>query len=165
MTSFHDRVLTRAWMTCAVLALIGTAVIYFRYTPALALSFLLGAVVAIVNLRWLEYSVAQIMDVFEVSGATARSLAEQKPAEVAVGDVVQVPDLEAVPEPRLVKKRPRTWHKLVLRYVFLGGVAYAILIGRFVSVGAFLAGLFLPVVALMLEAVYEAYAAFKSQDL
>lgn len=157
-----DRALHRALLSCCVLALLGTAFAYFRYTPATALSFLLGAVVAIINLRWLEHSVSQIMDVFEVSGAQARAAAETNtnPAPATPPD----PTADPAPEPRLVKHRPRTWPKLVLRYVFLGAIAYAILKGRFLSFQPFLVGLFLPILALVLEAGYEAIHAFQHPD-
>ena len=165
-SSFHDRALSRALMTCCILALLGTALAYFRYTPAIALSFLLGAVVAIVNLRWLEYSVSQIMDVFDATGAQARTAAEaeQNPEPPLATATPRDPDSDPPnpPEPRLVKHRPRTWPKMVLRYVFLGAIAYAILRGRFVSTGPFLAGLFLPILALVLEGAYEAYHSFKT---
>ncbi|MBV9670237.1 MAG: hypothetical protein JOZ43_04705, partial [Acidobacteriales bacterium] len=119
--------------------------------------FFLGAVVAIVNLRWLEYSVSQIMDAFEVTGAQARAAAEEQRAEKKDGAAEVVQE-----EKVLVKKRPRSWPKLVLRYAFLGAIAYVILRSRFVSIGPFLAGLFLPILALMLEGAYEAYAAFRA---
>ena len=161
-SSFHDRALSRALMTCCILALLGTAFAYFRYTPAIALSFLLGAVVAIVNLRWLEYSVSQIMDVFESSGEQARAAAEASTPPETPALPEQMTADDPAPEPRLVKQRPRTWPKMVLRYVFLGAIAYAILRGRFVSIGPFLAGLFLPILALVLEGAYEAYHSFKT---
>ena len=157
MTASPERVLTRAWIVCTVLAFAGAGLFWYRTNAANALSFFLGAVVAIVNLRWLEYSVSQIMDAFEVTGAQARAAAETEPKAGKDGAAEAVQEEEV-----LVKKRPRSWPKLVLRYAFLGAIAYVILRSRFVSIGPFLAGLFLPILALMLEGAYEAYAAFRA---
>jgi hypothetical protein len=125
--SFSDRILTRVWMISAVLSLLAAIALWIRFNAAFALSFLLGAIVAIVNLRWLEGSVRRMLD-----------------ADLSSG------------------KRLRIWPKMLLRYLFLAAIAYVIFKGYFVSVSALLAGLFVPIIALMLEAAYEAYVAFKS---
>ena len=106
------------------------------------------------------------MDVFDATGAQARTTAETEqhgqPSLASANPLDPDADPPVAPEPRLVKQRPRTWPKMVLRYVFLGAIAYAILRGRFVSIGPFLAGLFLPILALVLEGAYEAYHSFKT---
>ena len=125
--SFSDRILVRVWMISAGLSLIAAVALWIRFNAAFALSFLLGAIVAIINLRWLEGSVRRMLEADFSSG-----------------------------------KRLRIWPKMLLRYLFLGAIAYVIFKGYFVSVSALLAGLFVPIIALMLEAAYEAYVAFKS---
>ncbi|HLW88547.1 MAG TPA: ATP synthase subunit I [Terriglobales bacterium] len=51
--------------------------------------------------------------------------------------------------------------RFLLRYLLVGIVAYAIFKGSFYAFRGFLAGLCLPVAAVLSEAVYEAYAAFR----
>jgi ATP synthase I subunit len=51
--------------------------------------------------------------------------------------------------------------RFLLRYVLVGIVAYAIFKGSFYAFRGFLAGLCLPVAAILSEAAYEAYAAFR----
>jgi hypothetical protein len=51
--------------------------------------------------------------------------------------------------------------RFLLRYVLVGIVAYAIFKGSFYAFRGFLAGLCLPVAAILSEAAYEAYAAFQ----
>ncbi len=50
--------------------------------------------------------------------------------------------------------------RFLLRYLLVGIVAYAIFKGSFYAFRGFLAGLCLPVAAILSEAAYEAYAAF-----
>jgi hypothetical protein len=49
----------------------------------------------------------------------------------------------------------------LLRYFLLAAAAYVIFMGSDASLYAFLAGLFLPVAAMMLEAVYEGWVALR----
>jgi hypothetical protein len=51
--------------------------------------------------------------------------------------------------------------RFLLRYLLVGIVAYAIFKGSFHAFRGFLAGLCLPVAAILSEAAYEAYAAFR----
>jgi ATP synthase I chain len=124
---FSERILTRIWMVSAVLCLLAALWMWVHMDVFHAASFLLGGVVAILNLRWLEYSVRRMLDA-DAGRAKAR----------------------------------RLWPKMVARYAFLGAIAYVIFKGYLLSVSAFLAGLFVPVAALMLEAVYELVAALRS---
>lgn len=125
--SFSDNLLTRVWIISAVISLVAALALWAKFNAAFALSFLLGAVVAIINLRWLESSVRRMTSEDFVPG-----------------------------------RRLRLWPKMLLRYLFLGAIAYVIFKGYFVSVSALLAGLFVPIAALMLEAAYELFIALKS---
>lgn len=116
------------WMISAALGFIGAAALWFRSGWQMAASLFLGAAVAIVNLRWMEFSVRRMFDA---------QLGERRGSK------------------RLV------W-KALLRYAFLGAVAYVIFKGYFVSVRAFLVGLFVPIAALMIEAAYEMIVALRS---
>ena len=51
--------------------------------------------------------------------------------------------------------------RFLLRYLLVGLVAYAIFKGSFNAFRGFLAGVCLPVAAMLSEAAYEAYAAFR----
>jgi hypothetical protein len=51
--------------------------------------------------------------------------------------------------------------RFVLRYLLVGIVAYAIFKGSYYAFRGFLAGICLPVAAILSEAAYEAYAAFR----
>ena len=51
--------------------------------------------------------------------------------------------------------------RFLLRYLLVAGVAYAIFRVSLTSVYGLLAGLFLPVAAIMVEAVYEVYVALR----
>jgi hypothetical protein len=51
--------------------------------------------------------------------------------------------------------------RFLFRYLLVGIVAYAIFKGSFYAFRGFLAGLCLPVAAILSEAAYEAYAAFR----
>ncbi len=51
--------------------------------------------------------------------------------------------------------------RFLLRYLLVGIAAYAIFKGSYYAFRGFLAGLCLPVAAILSEAVYEAYAAFR----
>jgi hypothetical protein len=51
--------------------------------------------------------------------------------------------------------------RFLLRYLLVGIVAYAIFKGSFYAFRGFLAGLCLPVAAILSEAAYETYAAFR----
>ena len=53
--------------------------------------------------------------------------------------------------------------KYVLRYVLLGGVLYAILRGSAINAYGLFMGLFLPVGAILIEAVYELYLALRRE--
>lgn len=116
------------WMISATIALLGAAALFFRSGWTIAASFFLGAAVAVVNLRWMEYSVHRMLD-----------------AQLGTR-----------------RRGKRLLWKMLLRYAFLGAVAYVIFKGYFVSVTAFLIGLFVPIAALMLEAAYEMLVALRS---
>ena len=54
--------------------------------------------------------------------------------------------------------------RFLLRYLLVGVIAYAIFIGYSLGFRGFLFGLCVPVAALLTEAVYEAWAAFRGRD-
>ena len=66
-------------------------------------------------------------------------------------------------EPESARKtRPGLW--FLLRYALMAAVAYVILKSSVVSLSGFFCGLFLPVPAIMMEAIYETAAALRHRE-
>lgn len=63
------------------------------------------------------------------------------------------------PQAETVSKKPTT--KWLLRYALFGGIAYVIFKSSILSLTGVMVGLFLPVAAILTEAVYETYAALR----
>jgi hypothetical protein len=63
------------------------------------------------------------------------------------------------PQAESSSKKPTT--KWVLRYALFGGIAYVIFKSSIFSLTGVMVGLFLPVAAILTEAVYETYAALR----
>lgn len=126
---FADHALQRAARIALLLVLVGFAISWAAAGSKAALSFLLGAVLAVINFEWLQFSARKIVSGF-------------------------------------LQERPKrkVWPKLFARYVLLGTIAYVIFRGYFVSIPAFVIGLFLPIMAFMCEAAYEAYVAFRHAE-
>ena len=126
---FAERGLQRITYATLALTLAGAVVAWPVAGKAAALSFLLGAVLAIVNFEWLQFSARKIVSGF-------------------------------------LQERPkkRIWPKLFGRYLFLAAVAYVIFKGYFLNIPVFIMGLFLPIAAMMGEAVYEAFVAFRHSE-
>ena len=56
---------------------------------------------------------------------------------------------------------PKATFKFLIRYGLLGGIAYVIFKSSILSLTGVMVGLFLPVAAILTEAVYETYAALR----
>src|SRR3954471_9574445 len=63
------------------------------------------------------------------------------------------------PQAETASKKPTT--KWLLRYALFGGIAYVIFKSSILSLTGVMVGLFLPVAAILTEAVYETYAALR----
>jgi hypothetical protein len=100
--------------------------------------FAVGAAVSILNFHWLKSAANLLADAFAKTG-----------------------DQQVSSSPSTPRK---TWVvvRFMLRYALLGLTGYAIFLSSLVSLGAFLAGLFVFVGGLMAEAAYEVLYEFKS---
>jgi len=127
---FASHALQRISRLLALFSVLGAAAFWIALDWKAGSSFILGALIAVINFQWLQFSVKKVVNVF-LSGAG---------------------------------KRPRIWHKLLLRYVLLAAIVYVIFKSYFLFIPAFLTGLLLPVLACMCEAIYEAFVAFQHAD-
>jgi hypothetical protein len=100
--------------------------------------FAAGAAVSILNFHWLKSAANLLADAFATRSGQ------------------QVPSSSSTPR--------KTWVvvRFMLRYALLGLSGYVIFLSSLVSLGAFLAGLFVLVGGLMVEAGYEVIYEFKS---
>jgi hypothetical protein len=132
---FYNRAQGRAWRIGLVLAVIGSLVTFNRWNRAVGLAFVVGAAVGALNTYWLARSTA----------AFARK-------------AVQAAD------PGREMQRPG-WggvlFQYVLRYALIALAAYGIFKSSVFSILGFFAGLFLPVISLMIEAFYEAWVSYR----
>jgi hypothetical protein len=126
---FAAHALQRISRSIALLSVLGAAGFWIGLGWKAGGSFVLGALIAVINFQWLQSSVKKLVGAF-LSGT----------------------------------KRPRIWHKLLLRYVLLTAVVYVIFKGYLLHIPAFLTGLLLPVMACMCEAIYEAFVAFRHAE-
>jgi hypothetical protein len=66
-----------------------------------------------------------------------------------------------IAQPEQSGRSPRLAVRFFLRYAIIGAAAYVILTSSLVSLGGFFTGLFLPVPAIMAEAIHETFAALR----
>ena len=128
---FYEGAYSRIIRTMAVLSASGTIIAWAWYGSRAGIGFLAGCGLAAINLLWLKRTVTILAD--RTIGAKA---AEEKPSRGAV------------------------W-RFVLRYALFGAIAYVIFKSSLASLSGVLAGLFLPVAAILVEAAYESYAALR----
>ena len=127
---FAAQALQRIFRLIILFSVLGTVAFWIGFGWKAGGSFVLAAVIAVINFQWLQSSIQKVITAFLAGTA----------------------------------KRPRIWHKLLLRYVLLAAVVYVIFKGYSLHTPAFLVGLFLPVLACMCEAVYEAFVAFQHAE-
>ncbi len=125
--SIHRRLM---WMM-ALLAIVGTAVLWFKFERTMALSFLAGSCIAILNFYWLRRTLEAMADRLQASG--------ERPSAFGV------------------------LFRFSLRYVLIAAAAYVIFKSTANSLYGLFAGLFLPVGAILIEAVYEIYRTFRTE--
>lgn len=126
---FYDRAYSRILRFMLALAVVCAAALWLGYGAQLALGFLVGSAIALVNFYWLKRVVSALADRVTQSGRPQSSK----------GIVA----------------------RFLLRYFLIALGAYVIFKISLHSVYGLLIGLFLPVGAILCEAVYEAYAALR----
>lgn len=126
-----------------VITVAGTITLWFSMRWDRGLGFLAGAVLSVLNFRWLKSAVTLASDVLS---STA-------------------PEGEPRPDRKASMSR-RRWPVLArffLRYGLIAVVGYAIFLSSATSLMAFLLGLFTSVAGLMMEAAYQVFeATFRS---
>lgn len=130
---FYGGAERRIFRWLAVLAVAGAAVAFGMQRWAFAWGFVIGAAVGAVNLGWLKSAVSGMVD--------------RMAARAEAGEPVSKPG--------------GILSKFLLRYGLIAVMAYVILNSSALSIYGFLAGLVLPVGAVMCEAGYEAYVALR----
>lgn len=130
---FYQGAEQRIFRWLALLALAGTLIALAIQRWAFAGGFVAGAALGGLNLGWLKSAVSGMVD-----------------RMVAAGVVAAEPP-----------KSRTTAAKFLLRYGLIALVTYVILNSSALSIYGFIAGLLLPVAALMCEAGYEAYVALR----
>ena len=101
--------------------------------------FTVGAALSALNFHWMKGAVGTL-------------------ADLASSQAVQ----EAAGEPPRQPKTARVVARFVLRFALIGVAAYVIFKSSFLSLGAFFAGLFLFLAAILVEIIYQVYSAFRS---
>ncbi len=100
--------------------------------------FTVGAILSALNFHWMKGAVGAL-------------------ADLASLQAVQ----EAAGEPPRQPKTARVVTRFVLRFALIGVAAYVIFKSPFISLGAFFAGLFLFLAAILAEILYQVYSAFR----
>jgi len=104
-------------------------VLFWKGSVGLALGFVLGAVVAWINFRWLKSTVAALADAVFATGNPA--------------------------------SRPAVVLRFITRFALIALVTYVIFTSYPVAFHGFLGGLFVPVLAIFMEAAYVVLAAVR----
>jgi len=129
---FYVQAYTRIVRSMLAVALLASAVFFWRPGWKFASSFVVGCALAFLNFRGLEKLVAGLSDL-----------------------IVKNPDRP--PSGRVVRR-------FLLRYLLIAVGAYVIFKSLGTAVYGFFAGLFLPVVGIFYEAIYELFTSLKSQS-
>jgi hypothetical protein len=132
---FYDRVLTRIVRIGMVLGAAGAIFTAVKFGPRIAIGFLAGAILSILNFHGLRRLVEGL-------------------------EALATPDSDAPPESAAPKKRVSAGIRgsgvfWVLRYAIFFGAAYVIVKGLNISLMPVLAGLFVVAAAILVEITYE----------
>jgi hypothetical protein len=128
--AFARRIFGLLIVIMLALALAVLPALWIRYGAAMALSFVLGSGVSLINFYWLRRTLEAVGDRFQATGN----------APSATGMIA----------------------RFLLRYVLIAAAAYVILRGTTNSLAGLLAGLSLPVGAILILAVVETFRALRA---
>ena len=128
--AFARRIFRLLIVMMFALALAVLPALWIRYGAAMALSFVLGSVVSLINFYWLRRTLEAVGDRFQATGN-----APSATAMIA---------------------------RFLLRYLLIAAAAYVILRGTTNSLAGLLAGLSLPVGAILVLAVVETFRALRA---
>jgi hypothetical protein len=127
--AFFANVYRRIVRNMLILAVIATPALWVKYERSIALGFIAGCAIAVLNFHWLKRTVVAIGERVANTG--------RKPSSAGV--IV----------------------RFLLPYVLIAVGAYGIFRSSADSVYGLFAGLFLPVGAIFIEAVYALYSALR----
>jgi hypothetical protein len=127
--NFYDRVLTRIVRIGMALGAVGTIYTAIRFGPRIAIGFLAGAILSILNFHGLR----RLVEGLEALAAPNADGSPRRPSAGMRG----------------------SWMFWALRYAIFFGAAYVIVRGLNISLMPVLAGLFVVAAAILVEIVYE----------
>lgn len=130
--AFYSGAYRRILRVMVVIGCALTVAIWIRAGYKLGVGFAIGCAIAGLNFYWMERSI----------NAFAERVIQPNTDETASGS-------------------SRGGARFVLRYALLAAVAYVIFKSSLVSLSGLLAGLFLPVAAILVEAIYETFVALR----
>ena len=121
-----------------VLGAVGVVACWLWHGWKWAGGFAAGAALSALNFHWMHSAVASLSDLFSTPGG--KTPADRRPGPGPTGSAIRI----------------------MLRYALIAGAGYAIFVSSFVSLDAFLIGLFLFLGAVLVEAAYELYCGSRS---
>ncbi len=121
-----------------ILGIVGIGVFCLWGGLSWGAGFTVGAALSALNFHWMREAVGTLAD-----------LASSQAVQAAAG------------EPPRQPKTARVVARFVLRFALIGIAAYVIFKSSFISLGAFFAGLFLFLAAILAEVAYQVFAAFR----
>jgi hypothetical protein len=130
--AFYSGAYRRILRVMAVIGCAFTVAIWIKAGYRVGLGFGIGCGIAGLNFYWMERSI----------NAFAERVIQPNAVEMSSGS-------------------SRGGARFVLRYALLATVAYVIFKSSLVSLSGLLAGLFLPVAAILVEAIYETFVALR----
>ena len=127
--AFYSGAYGRIVRVMMVLAAVLSVAALVRFGAAVAVGFVVGCTIGMLNFHWLKRVVSAVADRTVGTG--------ERPGSTGVV------------------------FRFLLRYLLVAAAAYAIFRVSLASLYGLLAGLFLPVAAILIEAVYEVYSAVR----
>ena len=121
-----------------VLGIVGIGVCWLWGGWSWSAGFMVGAALSALNFHWMKRAVGALAD-----------LASSQSVQEAAGEPPRQPETAPVVV------------RFVLRYALIGVAGYVIFKSSFISLGAFFAGLFLFLAAILAEVVYQVYYGFR----
>ena len=136
LAGVEPRILRAIW----VLGVAGMAACWLWRDWSWAAGFAIGAILSALNFLWMKAAIGALAAAAVSSSSGASHQQEKQSKGRSAGAVA----------------------RFVLRYALIALAGYAILHSSDISLGAFFLGLFLAIVAILVEIAYQIYLAFRS---
>jgi hypothetical protein len=134
LSGVEPRIVRLMW----IVAIAGTASFLLVRGGSWAASFAVGAALSALSFQWMKTAIGALAEAF-VAHAVSGS-AQPRPPRGTTGVVA----------------------RFVLRYALIGLAAYAIFRSSSLSLAAFFAGLFVAIIAILVEVAYQVYLGFRN---